>query len=196
MDDREHRRMDDRVSQNNEGMVNLRHQNVKQKVGKNKIYDHSMKSKNPSRIWYSGSGPRKGSFERLDSQNPSANHDRHPINKEHGYLRFQDTESVIHKDNVTIENLYREDHQEHEVNSPQTNTVTSAHHQENIASNSNGTTITRKESRALNANRKSRFNQRNWFLRLTIMRDDSFNKKGCSKVQPDLLKEDIISKTT
>nr|GEZ00654.1 germacrene D synthase [Tanacetum cinerariifolium] len=38
--------------------------------------------------------------------------------------------------------------------------VTSAHHQENIASNSNGTTITRKESRALNANRKSRFNQR------------------------------------
>nr|GEW86128.1 retrotransposon protein, putative, Ty1-copia subclass [Tanacetum cinerariifolium] len=78
-----------------------------------------------------------GAFERLDSQNPSTNHDRHPINKEHGYLRFQDKNSVIHEDNVTMKNLYREDHQEHEVNSPQTNTVTSAHHQENIASNSN-----------------------------------------------------------
>nr|GEW33496.1 hypothetical protein [Tanacetum cinerariifolium] len=64
-----------------------------------------MKSKNPSRIWYFGSGPEKGAFERLDSQNPSTNHDDHPINKEHGYLQFQDKESVIHEDNVTMENL-------------------------------------------------------------------------------------------
>nr|GEZ04479.1 hypothetical protein [Tanacetum cinerariifolium] len=151
-EEKEHRRMDDRVSQNNEGMVNLRHQNVKQKIS-----DHFMKSKNPSRIWYSGSGPGK------------------------------DKESVIHDDNVTMENLYREDHQEHEVNSPQTNTITSAHHQENIASNSNGTTITRKESRALNANRKSRFNQRKLVFEIDdcagrIVRDDSqtfITKGGC-----------------
>ncbi|GKB46298.1 hypothetical protein Tco_0897051 [Tanacetum coccineum] len=173
--------------QNNEEMVNPSRQNLKQKVGENQISDHSMKSKNTSRIWYSGSGPGKGAFERLDSQNPSTNNDRHPINKERGYLRFQDKESVIHEDNVTMENLYREDHQEHEVNSPQTNTVTSAHHQENIASNSNGTTITRKESRALSANRKSRFNQRKLVFEIDdcagrIVGDDSqtfITKGGC-----------------
>ncbi|GJY09751.1 hypothetical protein Tco_0377936, partial [Tanacetum coccineum] len=202
--------------QNNEEMVNPSRQNLKQKVGENQISDHSMKSKNTSRIWYSGSGPGKGAFERLDSQNPSTNNDRHPINKERGYLRFQDKESVIHEDNVTMENLYREDHQEHEVNSPQTNTVTSAHHQENIASNSNGTTITRKESRALSANRKSRFNQRKLVFEIDdcagrIVGDDSqtfITKGGCVvrecavfdgrtwKKQPDLLKQDITSKTT
>nr|GEW37060.1 hypothetical protein [Tanacetum cinerariifolium] len=192
--------------QNNEEMVNPSRQNLKQKEYGNmnasgiqnneemehrrmndRISDHSMKSKNPSRIWYSGSGPRKGAFKRLDSQNPSTNHDRHPINKEHGYLRFQDKESVIHEDNVTMENLYREDHQEYEVNSPQTNTVTSAHHQENIASNSNGTTITRKESRALNTNRKNKFNQRKLVFEIDdcarrIIEDDSqtfITKGGC-----------------
>ncbi|GKA02389.1 Myb domain protein 62 [Tanacetum coccineum] len=86
-----------------------------------------------------------------------------------------------------MENLYREDHQEHEVNSPQTNTVTSAPHQENIASNSNGTTITRKESRALSANRKSKFNQRKLVFEIDdcagrIVGDDSqtfITKGGC-----------------
>ncbi|GJV27437.1 hypothetical protein Tco_1383885 [Tanacetum coccineum] len=180
------------------------------------IFDHSIESKNHSRIWYFGSGPGKGVFERLDSQNPSTNHDRHPINKERGYLRFQDKESVIHEDNVTMENLYQEDHQEHEVNSPQTNTVTNAHHQENIASNSNGTTITRNESRALSANRKIRFNQRKLVFEIDdcagrIVGDDSqtfITKGGCVvrecvvfygrpwKKQPNLLKEDIVSKTT
>nr|GEX03161.1 pollen receptor-like kinase 4 [Tanacetum cinerariifolium] len=102
------------------------------------ISDHSMKSKNPSRIRYSGSGPGKG------------------------------------------------------------------------------TTITRKESRALNANRKRRFNQRKLVSEIDdcagrIVRDDSqtfITKGGCVvrecavfdgrtwKKQPDLLKEDIISKTT
>ncbi|GKD01859.1 hypothetical protein Tco_1172133, partial [Tanacetum coccineum] len=56
--------------QNNEEMVNPSRQNLKQKVGENQISGHSMKNKNTSRIWYSGSGPGKGAFERLDSQNP------------------------------------------------------------------------------------------------------------------------------
>ncbi|GJW19327.1 Myb domain protein 62 [Tanacetum coccineum] len=135
--------------------------------------------------------------------------------KERGYLRFQDKESVIHENDVTMENLYREDHQEHEVNSPQTNTVNNAHHQQNIASNSNGTTITRKETRALSANRKSIFNQRKLVFEIDdceghIVGDDSqtfITKGGCVvrecavfdgstwKKQPDLLKEDIICKT-
>ncbi|GKD81024.1 hypothetical protein Tco_1347863, partial [Tanacetum coccineum] len=174
-----------------------------------------MKSKNPSRFWYSGSGLGKGEFESLDLQNPNTNHDHHHINKERGYLRFQDKESVIHEDDVTMENLYREDHQEHEVNSPQTNTVNSAHHQQNIASNSNGTTITRKETRALSANKKSIFNQRKLGFEIDdyeghIVGDDSqtfIPKGGCVvrecvvfdgstwKKQHDLLKEDIICKT-
>nr|GEW95436.1 hypothetical protein [Tanacetum cinerariifolium] len=150
-------------------MVNPCHQNLKQNVGENQglplVGNHERRKINASGIQNNEEmvnpiWTRKGAFERLDSQNPSTNHDRQPINKEHGYLRFQDKESIIHEDNVTMENLYREDHQENEVNSPQTNTVTSAHLQENIASNSNGITITRKESRALNTNRKSRFNQR------------------------------------
>ncbi|GJR92026.1 hypothetical protein Tco_0216037 [Tanacetum coccineum] len=105
-----------RGSQNNEGMVDPSHQKLKQMLWDNKglplvgnqeqrkinasgihnneemISDYSMKSKNTSRIWYSGSGPGKGAFERLDSQNPSTNNDRHPINKERGYLEFQDKE--------------------------------------------------------------------------------------------------------
>ncbi|GKA31079.1 hypothetical protein Tco_0717384 [Tanacetum coccineum] len=129
-------------------------------VNQMQISDHSMKSKNPSRIWYSGSVHGKDVFERLDSRNPN---------------------------NVTMENLYQEDHQEHEVNSPQTNTVTNAHHQENIASNSNGTTITRKESRALSANRNSRSNQRKLVFEIDdcagrIVGDDSqtfITKGGC-----------------
>lgn len=109
------------------------------------IYDHSVKSKNPSKTIYSEfneliKGPGKGILKRPDPQNTSTKHDRQPIHKGHGYLRFQDKGSVIHEDNVTTENLYQEDHQEleHEVDSPQTNTDTSAHHQENIGSSSNG----------------------------------------------------------
>lgn len=109
------------------------------------IYDHSVKSKNPSKMIYAEfneliKGPGKGVLKRPDPQNASTNHDSQRIHKGHGYLRFQDKGSVIHEDNVTTENLYQEDHQEleHVVDSPQTNTDTSAHHQENIGSNSNG----------------------------------------------------------
>ncbi|GJY04712.1 Myb domain protein 62 [Tanacetum coccineum] len=49
------------------------------------------------------------------------------------------------------------------------------------------TTITKKESRALSANKKSRFNQR----KLVFKIDDLLGRN-----KPDLLKEDIISKTT
>ncbi|GJS89628.1 hypothetical protein Tco_0772264 [Tanacetum coccineum] len=161
-ENKEQRKVNARGSQNNEGMENLHHHNLKIKVGENQfvvvymiyviqmhISDHSMKSKNPSRIWYYGSVPGKDVFERLDSRNPS-------------------------------------------------------------------TTITRKESRALSANRKSRFNQRKLVFEIDdcagrIVVDDSqtfITKGGCVvregavfdgrtwKKQLDLLKEDIISKTT
>ncbi|GKB24804.1 hypothetical protein Tco_0864205, partial [Tanacetum coccineum] len=194
-------------SQNNEGMENLLHHKLKQKVGENQVFDRYVASEHvnlfliiPRRV----KTPREFDILGLD------------LEKERGYLRFQDKDSVIHKDNVTMENLYQEDHQEHEVNSLQTNIVTDAHHQENIALNLNGTTITRKESRALSANRKSRFNQRKLYFEIDdcagrIVGDDSqtfITKGGCVvrecavfdgrtwKKQPDLLKEDIISKTT
>ncbi|GKA06126.1 Myb domain protein 62 [Tanacetum coccineum] len=152
LDSIEQRKINAKGSQINERDENLLHQQLDAK-----IFNHSMKSKNPSRFWYSGSGLGK------------------------------DKESVIHEDDVTMENLYREDHQEHEVNSPQTNTVNSAHHQQNIASNSNGTTITRKETRALSANKKSIFNQRKLGFEIDdyeghIVGDDSqtfIPKGGC-----------------
>nr|GFA42411.1 myb domain protein 62 [Tanacetum cinerariifolium] len=49
----EQRMMNAKGSQNNERMKSLLHHNQK-------ISDHLMKSKNPLRIWYSGSGPGKG----------------------------------------------------------------------------------------------------------------------------------------
>ncbi|GJV67160.1 hypothetical protein Tco_1482669 [Tanacetum coccineum] len=146
--------------QNNEEMVNPSCQNLKQKIS-----DHSMKSKNTSRIWYSGSGPGKGAFERLDSQNPSTNNDRHPINKEHGYFRFQDKESVIHEDNVTMENLYWEDHQEHEIDD----------YARRIVGDDSQTFITKGGC----------------VVRQCVVFDGRTWKK-----QPDLLKQDITSKTT
>ncbi|GJZ43447.1 hypothetical protein Tco_0590702, partial [Tanacetum coccineum] len=108
--------------------------------------------------------------------------------------------------------------QQHEGDSIQTETYMSddEDEEENIGSTSHGTTVTRKETRALGETRKSRLNKGS----LVFEVDESFGriigknsqgfitKGGCVmnkyakldgttwKKQPELLKTDIISKTT
>ncbi|GJW87869.1 Myb domain protein 62 [Tanacetum coccineum] len=168
--------------------------------------------------------------ETRNSISPSQSHGRRVTtrNQEEQYLHehyheyetrnsFSPTQSHGRRVRIDTNEAYQQE-QQHEGDSIQTETYISddEDEKENIGSTSHGTTVTRKETRALGKTRKSRLNKGS----LVFEVDESFGriigknsqgfitKGGCVmrkyakldgttwKKQPDLLKTDIISKTT